>query len=110
MTKQTNLQIFKLFIKSAIIITVLGIFIALGVFIRTPHTFENSHMKKWLALSEFQRIETVENIIKDDTNQELLIKCVTKIANLPHSNEMLIRDAAFICYKGIQINSAKNEE
>ena len=109
MTKQTKLQTIKLIIKSTIVVTVLLVFVVLGIFIHPSRTFENAHMKKWLALSEFQQIETIERIIKDDTNQELLIKCVTKIANLPHSNEMLIRDAASLCYDGIKINAAKNE-
>ena len=100
-----NIQQIKLFIKASIIIGVLAIFIILGVFIRPTTTYENAHIKKWLVLSDPQRVATIERVIKDSDNQELLLKCVDKIANLPGPGEMLIRDAATICYGGIQMNA-----
>ena len=110
MSKKTKIQQIKLFIKASIIIAVLSVFVVLGIFVRPAHTFENARMKKWLSLDEQQRKETIERIIKDAKDQELLIQCVTKIADLPNSNEMLIRDAVAICYNGIQMNVQKDEE
>jgi len=105
-----KIQQIKLFIKASIIIAVLCVFVVLGIFVRPSRTFENANMKKWTSLTEEQRVSTIERIIKDTADQELLIKCVEKIAGLPDSNEMLIRDAAAICYSGIQINASQSEE
>jgi len=110
MTKNTKIQKIKLFVKASIIIVVSAVFVVLGIFIRPVTTFENAHMKKWLVLNEQQRAETVNRIVKNTENEELLLKCVDKIANLPDSNEMLIRDAVAICYSGIQLNARPNEK
>ena len=106
----SKIQQIKLFIKISIITFVLFVFIVLGIFVRPNRTFENSNMKKWSSLSEQQRIATLEHIIKDNTNQDLLIKCVKKIAELPNSNEMVIRDATVLCYNGIKLNSSEDEK
>lgn len=113
MTQNTKIQKIKLFIKASIIVIVLSVFVILGIFVRPNHTFENYRMKKWLVLNEQQRISTLNRVVKNADNQELLFKCVDKIANLPDSNEMLIRDAMALCYNGIQMNTQNtnsNEE
>ena len=110
MIQQTKIQRIKLIIKASIIIGVLVVFVVLGIFIRPNRTFENSRMSKWLLLSEQQRTTTVQRIIKDDSNQELLIKCIDKIASLPDSDEMLIRNAIVLCYNGIQMNIPSQDE
>lgn len=111
MAKKTKIQKIKLFIKLSIITSVLCVFVVCGIFLHPSHTFENANMKKWQSLTQEQRTHTIGLVIKDDvTDQDLLIKCVDKIASLPDSNEMLIRDAAAICYGGIQLNTSKDEE
>lgn len=110
MTQRTKLQQVKLFIKVAIIVVILFVFIVLGIFVRPTTSFENSSMKKWLALNEDQRVSTVERVVKNTENQDLLIKCVNKIADLPDSEDMLIRDAIVLCYGGIQMNAETDEK
>ena len=105
MTQRTKFQIIKLFIKISIVVIVVSIFIVLGFFIKPTQYFENSNMKKWTLLSDTQKINTLNNIIKDNSNQDLMIKCIDKIATLPDSGEMQIRDAAALCYGGIELNS-----
>ena len=110
MTKKAKIQKIKLFVKVAIIVAILVVFVVLGIFVRPAATFENAHMKKWLGLDEKQRVETVNRVVKNIDDQELLIKCVDKIANFPDSNEMLIRDAVAICYNGIKLSAQSDEE
>jgi len=105
MSQNTRIQKIKLFIKISIIVGILITFVVLGLFVRPVTTFENAHMKKWLVLNDVQRIKTVERVVKTEEYQDLLIRCVDKIANLPNSNEMLISDAVAICYGGIQQNA-----
>ena len=109
MTQRTKIQQIKLVIKISIIVVVLFIFLILGFFVKPIHTFEKSHMNKWLSLSEQERITTVQRIIPNAEDQDLLIDCITKIAELPDSDKMIINDAAAICYNGIKLNS-KSEE
>ena len=113
MTKNTKIQKIKLFIKTSIIVAVLTVFVVLGLFVRPVPTFENASMKKWLVLDDQQRILTLNRVVKNADNQDLLFKCVDKIAQLPDSNEMLIRDAIALCYNGIEMNAQttdSNEE
>ena len=110
MTYRTKIQKIKLFIKISIIVVVMATFVVLGFFIKPDQYFENSNMKKWSLLSDAQKINTLNNILKDDSNQELLIQCIDKIATLPDSGEMQIRDATALCYNGIQLNSEINEK
>jgi hypothetical protein len=67
-------------------------------------------MKKWQDLTQEQRVSTVQRIVQNISDQELLLQCVDKIASLPNSNEMSIKDAAIICNSGIQMNASKDEE
>ena len=100
----------KLFMKTTIVVAILVVFVVLGVFVRPAITYENARMEKWLSLSEPQRISTIKHIIKDFDGNEILIKCVDKIAQLPDSNEMLIRDANVLCNGGIQMNLESSDD
>ena len=83
----------------------------LGFFVKYNHTFENANMGKWLTLSESQRVATINRVVSNPSDQELLLQCVTKIAELPDSDKMDIRDAISICYNGIMANSeSQNDE
>ena len=110
MTRRTKIQQIKLIIKIAIVVCVLCVFLILGFFVKPIHTFEKSHMKKWLSLSEQERITTVQRIVPNAENQDLLINCITKIAELPDSNKMIINYAAVLCYNGIKLNSKSEED
>lgn len=110
MMKTPSIKQLKMFIKISIIVVVLGIFLIFGFFVRFDRTFENAHLRKWLFLSEKQQIMTVNQIIRNPENPDLIVKCITKIANLKNSNEMAIRDATVLCYNGIKINKEQNEK
>ena len=110
MTKRTKIQQIKLFIKISIVVFVLAVFIILGLFVKPIRTFENAHMKKWLSLSEQEKITTIQRIVPNADNQDLLLSCVTKIAELPNSNEMVVHDAVVLCYNGIKINLENDEK
>ncbi len=110
MTQKTKIQQIKLVIKISIVICVLSIFVGLVFFAQPIRTFEKSHMKKWLSLSEQERITTIQRIVPNAEQQDLLIDCITKIAELPDSNKMIIHDAAVLCYNGIKLNSQSDEK
>ena len=110
MSKKTKFQKLKSFIKISIVVLILAVFVILGLFIKPTRTFENAHMKKWLTLSEQERITTLQRIVPNAENQNLLMDCVSKIAELPDSNEMVIHDATVLCYNGIKLNTENDEK
>lgn len=110
MTLNTKIRQIKLFIKISIVVCVLTAFVVLGFFVQPIRTFEKSHMKKWYTLSEQERITTIQRIVPNAEQQDLLINCITKIAELPDSNKMIIHDAAVICYNGIKQNFKSDEK
>ncbi len=110
MTQQHKIQQIKLFIKISIIVCILGMFVVLGFFVQPIRTYEKSHMKKWLSLSDQEKITTIQRILPNAEHQDLLINCVTKIAELPDSNKMIIHDATVLCYNGIKLNSISEEK
>ena len=107
----TKIRIIKRIIKITVATVVLVALVFLGFFVKYNYTFENANMEKWLGLSESQRIATINRVIPNPDNRELLVQCVTKIAELPDSDKMDIRDAISICYNGIKANSeSQNDE
>ena len=95
----------KRLLKICIIICILSVFVVFGFFIKHTHNFENYKMSKWLGLSQQQQIYTLNKIIPESETSDLMIACMTKIAGLPDSDEMIIRDAAALCYNGIKLSA-----
>ena len=108
MQKRTKIQSLKRIIKIGIATLILVVLIVLGLFVKSNRTFENSNMKKWSELSESQQIDAVYKVVSDVDDMGLLLNCVTKIADLPDSERMDVRDAISLCYNGIKINIEKS--
>lgn len=100
----------KRFIKISVASGILILAIVLGFFVENSQTFEKSNMNKWSKISETQRISTVNRVVKKPENQDLLLACVDKIAQLPDASEMMIRDAISLCYNGIKLNENTNDK
>ncbi|MBR3510911.1 MAG: hypothetical protein IKN73_02515 [Alphaproteobacteria bacterium] len=98
------------FIKISVALVIVFLLIISAFFVQHSRTFENNSLSKWSQITDTQRISTLERIVKESENQDLIISCVTKIAQLPDSNEMIIRDAISLCYNGIKLNrNTRNE-
>lgn len=106
----TRTRKIKRFIKVSVALAIIVLAVILGFFVKHSHTFENNNMQKWLEITDTQRITTLEKIVKEPENQDLIVSCVTKIAQLPDSNEMIIRDAISLCYNGIKLNRTQKQE
>ncbi|MDL2295392.1 hypothetical protein LJC18_01085 [Lachnospiraceae bacterium OttesenSCG-928-E19] len=64
---------------------------------------ENGTLKNWRAASNDRRIAAVKILTASDADTELMVGCINKIATLPDSAEMGVKDAASLCYMGIQL-------
>ncbi len=64
---------------------------------------ESGNLKMWRGASLDRRNAAARILTATDTDTELLVACVDKIATLPESGEMAVRDAMSLCYTGMQI-------
>lgn len=108
--KKTKFQKIKKFIKISVASGLIILFVFLGFFVKHKRSFENSNMGKWIALTDLQRIETLQKIIPNIEDQDLLLACMNKIATLPESSDMIIQSAASLCHAGIKLNSGSNKD
>lgn len=88
-----------------ILIGVLALLLVFMLFVMTQRTenLETAPLKKWPAASLERRMAAAKILTGTDQNAELIVQCIDKIATLPDSGEMAVRDAASLCYTGIQI-------
>ena len=89
----------KLFVGIGVLI------LAVFVFVQTQKTtaLESGQLKNWRSASVQRRIAAVKVLTASENNLELLVKCVDKIATLPDSGDMPVRDAVELCFVGMQL-------
>jgi len=73
------------------------------VFFRTQQSNDLSvgNLKNWASASSDQRVAAVKVAVAGDGDIDLIVACVNKMATLPDSHEMIVRDAISLCYTGI---------
>lgn len=97
------MQFIKKYLKFIIGVCVLILVIVLFFMAQRSNDLESGYIKDWRAASLERRTAAVKILVASDNNSELLVQCVDKIATLPESGEMAIRDAVSLCYTGIQL-------
>lgn len=90
---------FKIFIGIAVLILVIVVFF----FAQRSSTLETGVLKDWRAANLDRRVAAAQILVGADENTSLLVECIDKMATLPDSGEMAIRDAASLCHTGMQL-------
>ena len=90
---------FKIFIGVSALILVVVVFF----FAQRSSTLETGTLKDWRAASIESRVSAAQILTGEDRNIDLLVACVNKMAELPESGDMFIRDAVSLCHTGIQL-------
>ena len=90
----------KIFIGVAVLILAIVVFF----FAMRTSNLENASLRKWRAADLNRRMAAAQILSASDDNLELLVKCVDKIATLPESGDMMVRDAVTLCNMGIIMN------
>ncbi len=90
---------FKIFIGIAALILVIVVFF----FAQRSNDLEGGNLKNWRSASTERRTAAAKIITAGEENLELIVACVDKMATLPDSGEMAVRDAMSLCYTGIQL-------
>ncbi len=88
-----------------ILIGIAALILVFVVFVMTQRSenLETAALKKWPAASMERRLAAAKILTGSDENAELIVQCIDKIAAMPDSGEMAVRDAASLCYTGIQL-------
>lgn len=98
------MKFLKKYLKFFIGVAVLVLAIVVFFFAMQSGDLENANLKKWRSADLSRRTTAAQILSASDQNLELLVQCVDKIASLPDSGEMAVRDAVALCYTGIQVN------
>jgi len=90
-----------------LIIGILALFTAAFAFFMSmrPSSLEEGDLRKWQASSESRRAVAVELLTGSAENVEIMVACVDRIAALPDSGKMKVRDAAALCATGIALRN-----
>lgn len=91
-----------------VLLFVIGIFALLAavyMFIGVQKTtsLESGTLKDWRSASVERRVAAVKILRASDENLDILVKCVDKMATLPDSSDMAVRDATELCFMGMQL-------
>ena len=99
------MKLIKKYLKFIIGIAVLIMAVVVFLLLMQTSDLENGNMKKWRSADLDNRMAAAQILSASDENLELLVKCVDKIASLPESGEMAVRDAMSLCYTGMQLKA-----
>ena len=94
----------KKYLKTIIGIAVLVLAIAVFFFMMRYGNIENGTLRKWRTADHERRMAAAQILSASDDNLDLLVQCVDKIATLPESGDMMVRDAVTLCNMGIIMN------
>ena len=92
-------RFFKIFVGIAVLVLVVIVFF----FAQRSGALETGVLKDWRASSAERRVAAAQILIGADEDVDLLVACVDKMASLPDSGQMAIRDAVSLCHTGIQL-------
>lgn len=97
------MKFLKKYLKILIGIAALILVFVIFIMSQRSENLETAPLKKWPAASLERHIAAAKILTGTDDNAELIVQCIDKIATLPESGEMAVRDAASLCYTGVQL-------
>jgi hypothetical protein len=90
---------FKIFIGIGVLLLVIVVFF----FAQRSDSLETATLKDWRATPMERRIASAQIMTGATGNVDMLVACIDKMATLPDSGQMAVRDAASLCYTGIKL-------
>lgn len=97
------MKVAKKYLKIVIGVAALVMVFLIFVLSQRSENLETSTLKKWPTASVERRTAAVKILTGSDQNVDTIVACVDKIAAMPDSGEMAVRDAASLCYTGMQL-------
>jgi hypothetical protein len=96
-------SVVKKCLKLLIGIAVIILFAVVFFFLSRSSDLENGNLRHWLTASIERRVAAVKILTGTDEHVEMMVLCLDKIAALPDSADMAVKDAASLCFVGIQL-------
>lgn len=97
----------KLFLKRYLkfIIGVAALLVVLFMFGQTRATtsLEVGQLKDWGSATVERKITAVKVLTAQEKDLDLLVKCIDKMATLPDSANLPVRDATELCFMGVKL-------
>lgn len=96
------------FVKSnlKLVVGILALALAVSVFfiaMKAQSNLEEGNLRAWLSASDTRRAAAVEILSGTSDNSDLMIGCVSKMASMPDSGQVKVRDAVSLCSIGIAL-------
>lgn len=87
------------------IVGIFALLVAIYMFVgvQKATSLESGTLKDWRSASVERRMAAVKILRASDKDLEMLVKCVDKMATLPDSSDMAVRDATELCFMGMQL-------
>ena len=95
----------KKYLKFFLGIAVLLLVIFLFVQSQKNNDLESKNLHAWKGASVENRMAAIKILTASEDNLDLIMQCVDKIASLPDSNEMMVRDATELCFMGTKLKN-----
>ncbi|MDR1338149.1 MAG: hypothetical protein LBJ73_03945 [Rickettsiales bacterium] len=67
---------------------------------------ETGNLKHWKSASLARRGAAAQILTGTDEHTDLMVRCLDKVASLPDSADMPVKDAASLCFTGIQMKDS----
>jgi hypothetical protein len=98
--------VLKKYFKLAI--GILALFLAGFIFFMSmrPNSLEEGDLRTWRGTAESRRLAAAEILTGSAENLSLMVACIDRIATLPDSGKMKVRDAAALCATGIALRES----
>lgn len=99
----------RILVRSIVFVVGVGVLLlAIFVFFTLPRkdaALESAYLKDWRGTTVERRIAAAKVLTASEQNLELLVACVDKMATLPDSGDMPVRDAMELCFVGMQLKN-----
>lgn len=104
----------KILVRGIVFFVGVGVLLlAIFVFFTLPRrdaALESAYLRDWRGATVERRIAAARVLTASEKNLELLVACVDKMATLPDSADMQVRDAMELCFVGIQLKNNTYQE
>lgn len=97
---------FKFIIGIAVLVIVLVFFIQS----RRTNSLESGQLADWRKATTTDKSATIKILVATDEHNELMVQCVDKMATLPGSDTIYVRDAAELCFIGIKLREVVGQD
>ncbi len=91
----------KIIIGGSVLVLCLFVFLMA----HSSSAIEGGNLRDWRGATLERRISAVKIITAGDADNDIIVACVDKMATLPDSDEMAVRDAVSLCHTGLLLKA-----